>query len=109
MAAVGYGLEIAERTVASLVGIDFSVEALRQAGAQAQRRGMAATFKVGDLTATGLDRPDRYVRLSAIECFCCWVLAPNCLAEGPDRPLAAFPSTIVDVCSSAHHPPAGRR
>jgi 2-polyprenyl-3-methyl-5-hydroxy-6-metoxy-1,4-benzoquinol methylase len=56
VAAVGYGLEIAERTGASLVGIDFSVEALRQADAQAQRRGMAATFKVGDLTATGLDR-----------------------------------------------------
>ena len=56
MAAVGYGLEIAERTGASLVGIDFSVEALRQADAQPQRRGMAATCKVGDVTATGLDR-----------------------------------------------------
>jgi SAM-dependent methyltransferase len=47
----GHGLEIARRTGARLVGVDFSVEAVRQATARA--RG-AARFLVGDLAATGL-------------------------------------------------------
>jgi len=51
----GYGLEIAARTGARLVGIDFSAEALRQAGEQARRLRRAAEFRVGNLTATGLD------------------------------------------------------
>ncbi len=50
----GYGLEIARRTGARLVGVDFSAEALRQAGAQAGRLGRSAAFHVGDLAATGL-------------------------------------------------------
>jgi SAM-dependent methyltransferase len=51
----GYGLEIAARTGAELVGVDFSAEALRQARELAQRHGRAADFRVGDLAATGLD------------------------------------------------------
>ena len=51
----GYGLEIAGRTGARLVGVDFSAEAVRQAREQARRLGVAADFRVGDLAATGLD------------------------------------------------------
>jgi SAM-dependent methyltransferase len=50
----GYGLEIAARTRARLVGVDFSAEAVRQAREHARRRGVAAEFWVGDLAATGL-------------------------------------------------------
>ena len=51
----GYGLEIAGRTGARLIGVDFSAEAVRQAGEQARRLGAAADFRVGDLSATGLE------------------------------------------------------
>lgn len=51
----GYGLEIAARTGAGLVGVDFSAEALRQARELARQVGQAADFRVGDLAATGLD------------------------------------------------------
>src|SRR5215472_18038508 len=50
----GYGLEIAGRTGARLIGVDFSAEAVRQAGEQARRLGATADFRVGDLGATGL-------------------------------------------------------
>jgi SAM-dependent methyltransferase len=51
----GYGLEVASRTGAGLVGVDFSAEALRQARQQAAWLGRDAEFRLGDLTATGLD------------------------------------------------------
>jgi SAM-dependent methyltransferase len=51
----GYGLEIAARTGARLVGIDFSAEAVRQAREQARRLAATAEFRLGDLAATGLD------------------------------------------------------
>ena len=51
----GYGLEVAARTGARLVGVDFSAEAVRQAREQAQQRGTTAEFRVGDLAASGLD------------------------------------------------------
>jgi SAM-dependent methyltransferase len=51
----GYGLEIAARTGARLVGVDFSTEAVRQAREHAQRLGRTADFRNGDLAATGLD------------------------------------------------------
>jgi SAM-dependent methyltransferase len=50
----GYGLEIAGRTGARLVGIDFSAEAVRQATDNARASGVPARFRVGDLAATGL-------------------------------------------------------
>lgn len=50
----GYGLEIAVRTGARLVGVDFSAEAVRQAREVARRLGREGDFRVGDLAATGL-------------------------------------------------------
>ena len=50
----GYGLEIAARTGARLIGVDFSAEAVRQASSLARRLGRRAEFVVGELTATGL-------------------------------------------------------
>jgi SAM-dependent methyltransferase len=49
-----YGLEIAGRTGARLIGVDFSAEAVRQAGEQARLRDREAEFRTGDLTASGL-------------------------------------------------------
>jgi SAM-dependent methyltransferase len=49
-----YGLEIAGRTGARLIGVDFSAEAVRQATELARRRGAVAEFRVGDLASTGL-------------------------------------------------------
>jgi SAM-dependent methyltransferase len=51
----GYGLEIAKRTGARLIGIDFSAEAVRQATEHARRLGTVAEFRVGDLASTGLE------------------------------------------------------
>jgi SAM-dependent methyltransferase len=50
----GCGLEVAARTGARLIGVDFSAEALRQAARLAQQLGRRAGFVVGELTATGL-------------------------------------------------------
>jgi SAM-dependent methyltransferase len=50
----GYGLEIAARTGAQLVGVDFSTEAVRQARDNARTMGATAEFRVGDLAGTGL-------------------------------------------------------
>ena len=49
----GYGLEVAARTGARLVGVDFSAEAVRQAREQARWLGAEADFRIGDLAATG--------------------------------------------------------
>lgn len=51
----GYGLEVAGRTGARLVGVDFSAVAVSQARQLADRLGRAAQFRVGDLARTGLD------------------------------------------------------
>ena len=51
----GYGLEVAGRTGARLVGVDFSAEAIHQARQQARQLGRTAAFHVGDLAATGLE------------------------------------------------------
>jgi SAM-dependent methyltransferase len=51
----GYGLEIAGRTSARLVGVDFSAEALRQATESAAAVELVAEFVVGDRAATGLE------------------------------------------------------
>ena len=55
----GYGLELAARTGARLIGIDFATEAIRQAAELAALRGIAAEFRVGDMASTGL--PDAAV------------------------------------------------
>jgi SAM-dependent methyltransferase len=52
----GYGIEVARRAGARLLGVDFSVVALRQARLSSARLRSAgrAEFRVGTLTATGL-------------------------------------------------------
>ncbi len=51
----GYGIELARRADADLVGVDFSAVALEQARRTAQRRlPNQAEFRVGRLTETGL-------------------------------------------------------
>jgi SAM-dependent methyltransferase len=52
----GYGLDIARRSGARVVGVDFSAVAIGQAQRQAQALGLAdrAEFQVGELTGTGL-------------------------------------------------------
>ena len=50
-----YGLEITARAGARLIGVDFSAEAVRQAGQQARLRNRDdAEFQTGDLAASGL-------------------------------------------------------
>jgi len=74
-----YGLEITARTGARLIGVDFSAEAVRQAGEQAGARHRDdAEFRTGDLTASGL--PDRSVNA---------VLCTDSI-QFPDRREAAF-------------------
>jgi SAM-dependent methyltransferase len=73
-----YGLEIAARTGARLIGVDFSAEAVRQAADQARARGSDAEFLVGELTATGL--PDHSVDA---------VLCTDSI-QFPDEPAAAY-------------------
>jgi len=51
----GYGLEIAARTGAVLVGVDFSAEAVGQARENSRRLGGEAEFSVGEMAATGFD------------------------------------------------------
>jgi SAM-dependent methyltransferase len=50
-----YGVEIARRTGAALIGIDFSEQALRSARELARTLGQDAAYRVADMTATGLD------------------------------------------------------
>ena len=50
----GYGLEIAARANARLIGVDFSAEAIHQARQHARRLGRTAAFCVADLAAPGL-------------------------------------------------------
>jgi SAM-dependent methyltransferase len=50
-----YGLLIAKQAGASLIGVDFSAQALAEAREQAARMGVRdASFRTGELTATGL-------------------------------------------------------
>jgi len=50
-----YGLLIAQKAGTSLIGVDFSAQALTEAREQAERMGVSnASFRVGELTATGL-------------------------------------------------------
>ena len=55
-----YGLMIAQKAGTSLIGVDFSAQALSEAREQAARMGVSnASFRIGELTATGL--PDASV------------------------------------------------
>ena len=52
----GYGLELARRSGARVLGVDFAAAAIDQAIANAHGQGLGerADFRVGDMTATGL-------------------------------------------------------
>ena len=72
-----YGLLIARQAGTSLIGVDFSAQALAEAREQALRMGVSnASFRAGDLTATGL--PDA----SAEAALCTDAI------QFPDRPPA---------------------
>src|SRR6201994_3972968 len=74
-----YGLLIAKETGASLIGVDFSAQALPEAREQAARRGVRdAPFRLGELTATGL--PDTSVEA---------VLCTDAI-QFPDEPSVAY-------------------
>jgi SAM-dependent methyltransferase len=51
----GYGMEVAQRSGARLVGVDLSAVAVRQAEEQAARLGRPGRFQVGSLEDTGLE------------------------------------------------------
>ena len=74
-----YGLLIAKRAGASLIGVDFSAQALVEAREQAARLGVRdATFRTGELTATGL--PD-----ASVEAVIC-----TDAIQFPDEPAIAY-------------------
>ncbi len=74
-----YGLLIAREAGASLIGVDFSAQALAEAREQAVRMGVSnASFRIGELTATGL--PDA----SAGAVLCTDAI------QFPDEPAAAY-------------------
>ena len=74
----GYGLELASRATARVLGVDFAPSALEAARAQAAERGVDAEYRVGDLVATGLadGAADAVIVIDAI--------------QFPDDPAAAY-------------------
>ena len=74
-----YGLLVAKQAGAPLIGVDFSAQALAEAREQAARMGVSnASFRVGELTATGL--PDASVDA---------VLCTDAI-QFPDEPAIAY-------------------
>ena len=74
-----YGLLIAQKAGISLIGVDFSAQALTEAREQAVRMGVSsASFRIGELTATGL--PDASVEA---------VLCTDAI-QFPDEPASAY-------------------
>jgi SAM-dependent methyltransferase len=74
-----YGLLIARKAGTPLIGVDFSAQALTEARAQAARMGVRnASFRVGELTATGL--PDASAEA---------VLCTDAI-QFPDEPASAY-------------------
>jgi SAM-dependent methyltransferase len=74
-----YGLLVARQAQTSLIGVDFSAQALAEAREQAARMGVSnASFRVGELTATGL--PD-----AAVEAVLC-----TDAIQFPDEPAIAY-------------------
>jgi len=74
-----YGLLVAKQAGTLLIGVDFSAQALTEAREQAARMGMSnASFRVGELTTTGL--PDASVEA---------VLCTDAI-QFPDEPAVAY-------------------
>jgi SAM-dependent methyltransferase len=65
----GYGMEIAHRSGARLLGVDFSAVAVRQATELAAGLGRRGVFRIGNLTATGVedDSVDAVVCVDAVQ------------------------------------------
>src|SRR5215469_8949772 len=96
-----YGLEIAGRTGARLIGVDFSAEAIRQASEQAPRFGATADFRVGDLAATGLEDGSA----TAVLCVDAIHFAPQPEAAYREiRRILAVGGRVVLTCWEPHHP-----
>jgi SAM-dependent methyltransferase len=90
----GYGLEIAGRVGARLLGIDFSAEALRQARQLARRLGRGADFRLGDLTRTGLDAGSA----DAVLCVDAIQFAPEPAAAYRELRRVLVPGRVVLTC-----------
>ena len=74
-----YGLLIAQKAGASLIGVDFSAQALTEAREQATRMGVSnASFHIGELTASGLPR-------ASVEAVLC-----TDAIQFPDEPADAY-------------------
>src|SRR6516225_10617606 len=74
-----YGLLVAKQAGTALIGVDFSAQALSEAREQAARMGVSnVSFRVGELTATGL--PDASVDA---------VLCTDAI-QFPDEPAVAY-------------------
>jgi len=74
-----YGLLVARQAGVLLIGVDFSAQALAEAREQAARIGVStASFRVGELTATGL--PD-----AGVEAVLC-----TDAVQFPDEPAVAY-------------------
>jgi SAM-dependent methyltransferase len=74
-----YGLLVAKQAGTLLIGVDFSAQALTEARAQAARMGVSkASFRVGDLTATGLPN-------ASVEAVLC-----TDAIQFPDEPAIAY-------------------
>jgi SAM-dependent methyltransferase len=74
-----YGLLVAKRAGTPLIGVDFSAQALTEAREQAARMGVSnASFRVGELTATGLPDAD----VGAVLC--------TDAIQFPDEPAVAY-------------------
>ncbi len=65
----GYGLELASRAQARVLGVDFAPSALETARVLAATRGIDADYRLGDLVATGLadGAADSVVVIDAIQ------------------------------------------
>ena len=65
----GYGLELASRAQAGVLGVDFAPSALEAARVLAATRGIDADYRLGDLVATGLadGAADAVVVIDAIQ------------------------------------------
>ena len=87
-----YGLEIAARAGARLIGVDFSAEAVRQAAGRPGCVDRDAEFRTGDLTASGL--PDALASTR------------SCAPTPSSSPSSPMPPTASSAASS--FPAAGR-
>ena len=92
-----YGLLVAKQAGALLIGVDFSVQALAEAREQAARMGVSnASFRAGELTATGL--PDASVEA---------VLCTDAI-QFPEEPAVAYEEIRRVLGPGYHADPGGR-